>query len=107
MSGINLVITYQWLWGLKSDQLTRHFDTRRVQGHVILVPDNCWSRPLPLGDLRLGFVSRNLFQRCVKAFLGFVAFEGTSGFLKFIELLRFGLCLHVDFQALCHGNVST
>ena len=36
---IDLFITYIWLWGLKWGQLTRHFDTRRVQGHVILVPD--------------------------------------------------------------------
>jgi hypothetical protein len=36
---INLFVTYEWMWGLKSGQETRHYDTRRVQGHVILVPD--------------------------------------------------------------------
>jgi hypothetical protein len=36
---IDLFITYEWLWGLMSGQSTRHYNTRRVQGHVILVPD--------------------------------------------------------------------
>ena len=36
---IDLLITYKWLWGMTQGHLTRHFDTRRVQRHVILVPD--------------------------------------------------------------------
>jgi hypothetical protein len=36
---IDLFISYNWLWGFKSGLLTRHYDTRRMQGHVILVPD--------------------------------------------------------------------
>ena len=36
---IDLLIVYKWAWGIFTSPLKRHFDTRRVQGHVILVPD--------------------------------------------------------------------
>jgi hypothetical protein len=36
---IDLLIVYKWAWGLRTSPTTRHFDTRRVGDHVILVPD--------------------------------------------------------------------
>jgi hypothetical protein len=38
-SKIDLVISYTWLWGLKSASVTKHFDTRLVGRALILVPD--------------------------------------------------------------------
>lgn len=36
---IDFIVSYNWMWGISTSHLTRHFDTRRVGGHIILVPD--------------------------------------------------------------------
>jgi hypothetical protein len=36
---IDLEFSYDWFWGLHRSTTTRHFNTRRFQDHIILVPD--------------------------------------------------------------------
>jgi hypothetical protein len=36
---IDIIITYDWLWGYRPGSASHHFDTRVIEGKIVLVPD--------------------------------------------------------------------